>query len=170
MDTDTVRDEVLILRRPCANDGAQIHALIAACPPLDTNTVYAYLLLAQYFQDTCIVACRQEEDDLAGFISGFIVPQRADTLFIWQVAVHPSQRGRGLAATMLDRLLQEQISRGVRFIETTVSPDNQGSRALFNALARRRGAVLSETPMFDRSLFGGQSHEDEPLLRLGPFQ
>ena len=157
----------LVLRRPCANDGAAIHALIAASPPLDTNTVYAYLLLAQYFSDTCILAVRG--DDIAGFISGFIVPQRDDTLFIWQVAGHPDERGKGLALLMLERLLEEQKAKGLRFIETTVSPDNQGSRALFKSLARRYGVPLTESALFDCALFGGQSHEAEPLLRLGPF-
>ena len=160
--------EELVLRHPESRDGAQIHALVAACPPLDTNTVYAYLLQAEYFADTCIAAYRQKK--LVGFISAFVVPQRTDTLFVWQVAVHASERGQGLAARMLDHLLQEQIAKGIRYIEVTVSPDNKGSRALFNAFARRKGVALNESPLFDSHSFGGLAHEDEPLLRLGPFQ
>lgn len=162
-------DDEITYRFPNASDGADVWQLVRSCKPLDENSLYCNLLQCDHFAGTSIIAERRD-GVIVGWISGYLIPDEPDTLFIWQVAVHPSQRGRGLAATMLDRLLQEQISRGVRFIETTVSPDNQGSRALFNALARRRGAVLSETPMFDRSLFGGQSHEDEPLLRLGPFQ
>ncbi len=35
-------------RRACP-DGAVIHRLVADCPPLDLNTVYAYLLLCEHF-------------------------------------------------------------------------------------------------------------------------
>ena len=48
-------DEGLILRKPERQDGAAIHALIAACPPLDLNSVYAYLLLCEHHAKTYVI-------------------------------------------------------------------------------------------------------------------
>ncbi|MGS0756553.1 hypothetical protein ACVBEH_19100 [Roseateles sp. GG27B] len=37
-------------------DGAALHRLIAACPPLDLNSIYAYLLLCLHHSQTSVVA------------------------------------------------------------------------------------------------------------------
>src|SRR5690625_2988568 len=79
------------LRQPTRQDGHAIQQLICQCPPLDQNSVYTYLLLSEHFRQTCIVA--DSAAGIDGFISAYVHPQQADTLFIWQVAVH--QRARG---------------------------------------------------------------------------
>ncbi len=155
------------LRTPCKADGAGIHQLISECPPLDLNSVYTYLLLSEHFAGTSVLA--GEGDTLEGFISGYLVPSRPDTLFVWQVAVHANARGKGLGKRMLSHLLQRPDLSHVQYIETTVGPDNLASRGMFNSLARTLNAPVLETPMFDRAMFGRHGHEDEPLLRIGPF-
>lgn len=45
-----------ILRVPTLEDGPGIHALVAQCPPLDTNSRYCNLLQCHHFADTSIVA------------------------------------------------------------------------------------------------------------------
>jgi len=156
------------LRPPSKGDGARIHQLVADCPPLDLNSLYTYLLWSEYFPDTSVLA--GEGDQLQGYISGFLPPERSDTLFVWQVAVHASARGKGLGGKMLLNLLQRPALAGVRYLETTVGPDNLASRGMFNGLARRLNAKVHETPLFDRTMFGAQGHDDEPLLRIGPFK
>lgn len=157
----------LEFRLPLVDDGPDIHALVADCPPLDLNACYAYLLLAQHFSRTCIVAASPQQ--LLGFISGYVPPQQPDTLFIWQVAVHEHARGLGLARRMLGDLLSRPWLGDIRYLETTVGPSNQASRALFARIARDLDADLTEHPLFARRHFGAQAHEDEPLLRIGPF-
>ncbi|KAG0751096.1 hypothetical protein G6F22_022143 [Rhizopus arrhizus] len=70
---------------------------------------------------------------------------------------------------MLRELLQRKGLAHVRQLETTVGPDNQASRRSFTGLAGELGAHVSEQPFFDRQLFGGADHDDEMLLRIGPF-
>ncbi|MEI2416093.1 diaminobutyrate acetyltransferase [Orrella sp. JC864] len=157
------------LRQPRRTDGAAIHALIAACPPLDLNSVYAYLLQCEHFAQTGVVAEREGRID--GFISAYVPPGRPDVLFVWQVAVHERARGHGLGQRMLAEILGRPACAAVRFVETTVGPDNQASRGMFAALARQRQAGIEESPLFPASLFGeGPAHEDEMLLRIGPFK
>ncbi|WP_047216468.1 diaminobutyrate acetyltransferase [Pandoraea thiooxydans] len=158
----------LCLRVPDKRDGAQIHRLIEECPPLDLNSQYAYLLLCEHFSDTCVLA--QAGDQVLGFISAYEPPSRSDVLFVWQVAVHRQARGRGLGQRMLRTLLQRPHLKHIQYIETTVSPENRASRSLFAALANALQASIDELPLFDRHLFAGHGHDDEPLLRIGPFQ
>lgn len=158
--------DVLQFRRPGKADGPAIHRLIADCPPLDLNSVYTYLLLAEHFGETCLVA--SDDEAPLGFISAYFPPGRPDVLFVWQVAVHPRARGRRLGQRMLRRLLTRMGERHVRYIETTVGPGNAASRRMFGGLAARLDVPIRESSMFDRHLFG-DSHEAEPLLRIGPL-
>jgi L-2,4-diaminobutyric acid acetyltransferase len=66
---------------------------------------------------------------------------------------------------MLDYL----ATRGCRFIEATVTPDNVASDRLFAAFARDRGAKLERRPLLDGELFPG-AHEPEVLYRIGPLK
>ena len=83
--------------------------------------------------------------------------------------MHARARGHRLARAMLRELLQRKGLAHVRHLETTVGPDNQASRRSFTGLAGELGAHVSEQPFFDRQLFGGADHDDEMLLRIGPF-
>lgn len=152
---------------PTKTDGHAIHGLVADCPPLDLNSVYTYLLLCEHFTNTCVLATADGIPQ--GFVSAYIPPNKPDVLFVWQVAVHTRNRGRGLGRLMLNSLLNRTHLGDIRYIETTVSPDNPASRRMFDGLARSLGASIQETPLFGRDLFGAQAHQDEPLLRIGPF-
>ncbi|OVZ61896.1 diaminobutyrate acetyltransferase [Pigmentiphaga sp. NML030171] len=155
------------LRPPEIEDAADVQRLIQESPPLDVNSTYAYLLLCRHFRDTCVVATRQGQ--LAGFVSAYLPPKQSNVLFVWQVAVHPMARGRRLGQRMLEHLLARPLPQPIHSIETTVSPSNQPSRRMFAALAQDRGAQCVEQPMFPPELFGQAEHEDERLLRIGPF-
>ncbi|MCC2597504.1 diaminobutyrate acetyltransferase [Pusillimonas sp. MFBS29] len=155
------------MRQPHKADAADIHRLISECPPLDLNSVYTYLLLSEYFGATCVLA--GDNDTLLGFVSGYVPPERPDTLFVWQVAVHERARGQSLGRRMLQSLLQRPALAHIQYLETTVGPDNRASRAMFGGLARKLLAPVNEQPLFERHMFGEHAHEDEPLLRIGPF-
>lgn len=156
------------LRAPVRQDAAAIHELVSQCGPLDLNSLYTYLLLSEHFRDTCVLA--QDADGIEGFVSAYIPPGRSDVLFVWQVAVHERARGKGLARLMLRELLRRPGMSGIRYIETTVGPDNHASRSLFASMARHLDADSCETPLFEGHLFGMHQHDDEPLIRIGPFE
>ena len=119
-----VRAQTHTMRLPDRKDGAAIHRLISECPPLDLNSLYAYLLLCEHFSDTSVIA-ESAGGRIDGFISAYVIPTRPDVLFVWQVAVHARARGHRLARAMLRELLQRKGLAHVRHLETTVGPDNQ---------------------------------------------
>ncbi|UHL64527.1 diaminobutyrate acetyltransferase [Paralcaligenes sp. KSB-10] len=148
-------------------DGLAVHRLVGECPPLDLNSVYVYLLLSEHFSDTCVLA--ENAGVVNGFISAYMPPARPEVLFVWQVAVHSRARGHGLARLMLWNLLERPGLSGIRYIETTVGPDNAASRNVFAGIARQLRAPVVDSPLFERELFGAGEHADERLLRIGPF-
>ena len=157
----------VLLRRPVSEDGAAVHQLIGNCPPLDTNSLYCNLLQATHFSATSVAA--ELNGALVGFISGYIVPERPDTLFIWQVAVAEEGRGMGLAGRMLQEILARPACAEARHLETTITPDNEASWALFRSLARKLDASCADSVMFDRERHFNGQHDSEMLLRIGPF-
>lgn len=163
------------LRPPTVDDGRAVHDLISQCPPLDRNSLYCNLLQCTHFASTCVLAEAVENSGhsgrgaVAGFISAYLHPERPDTLFVWQVAVAPSARGAGLARRMLLELLCRPECAHTTELETTITPGNQPSWALFEALARDLGAAWSSVPMFDRDRHLDGAHESEMLVTIGPF-
>lgn len=155
------------LRVPTSADGRAVHQLVADCAPLDPNSLYCNLLQASHFSSTSVAAVAGEQ--VVGFISGYLIPERPDTLFIWQVAVSDVARGQGLATRMLRHILERDSSAQVRYLETTITPENSASWALFRGLAERLGTGLCESVMFDRQRHFGGEHDSEMLVRIGPF-
>lgn len=157
----------ITIRLPTPEDGAPIHNLIRKSAFLDDNSLYCYLVIATHFSDTSVVATMG--DDLVGVVTAYIPPGQPDTVFIWQVAVDTLAQKRGLAGSMLRHILAGEACREVRFMETTVTKDNQASRAMFNSLAKKLDCEIEESLMFDRKQHFLNLHDSEYKLRLGPF-
>lgn len=156
------------LRQPRATDGYALNQLVKRCPPLDTNSVYCNLLQCTDFSATSIAA-EHDDGELVGFISGYRPPARPDTLFIWQVAVDSRMRGQGLALKMLLSLTQRAAAEGVRWLETTISPGNTASEALFARAFRELNVEPQTEVLFSRAIHFDGQHDDEVLYRAGPF-
>jgi L-2,4-diaminobutyric acid acetyltransferase len=151
---------------PVVADGPELYRITRDSGVLDVNSSYVYLLWCRDFAQTSAVA--RVDGAVVGFVTGFIRPDAPDTLVVWQVAVDASQRGGGVASKLLDHLLERVLPRGVRYLETTITPDNAASIKLFSALARRRDAELVRSELFTADLFP-DAHVGEDLYRIGPF-
>lgn len=156
------------LRRPDPIDAKRVLALVEACPPLDVNSLYCYLLLCTHFSETCTVA--ELDGELAGFQTGYRTPEDPSVLFIWQIGVAHEARGHGIALRMLRDLVNRAPLASLSAIHQTVGATNTASRALFSSLARELGAPLRERPLFGPAHFGDTGHESEYLIEIGPFR
>ncbi len=162
-DSDRPRTRQPRLRKPNATDGADIWALVKRCKPLDENSMYANLIQADHFRDTCVVA--ELEGEIVGWISGHIIPERK-ALFVWQVAVSEKARGLGLGKQMLSALTRREACRGVTHLNTTITEDNAASWGLFRSFARSIGGTLSDTPYFERDAHFDGHHDTEHLVTI----
>ncbi|WP_030105138.1 diaminobutyrate acetyltransferase [Actinoalloteichus caeruleus] len=155
------------IESPNVSDGSAMWRLARDSGVLDLNSSYAYVLWCRDFSRTSVVA--RVDGAVGGFVSGYVRPDAPDTIMVWQVAVDERHRGRGLAGGMLRELVDRVTHTGVRYLETTITPDNTASIRLFTALARNRGTELERRELFPADSFP-DSHEGEDLYRIGPFR
>jgi L-2,4-diaminobutyric acid acetyltransferase len=125
------------------------------------------MLVCTHFANTSIVA--EKDGGLVGLISGYAIPDLPEVFFVWQVAVDPEMRGKGLAKEMAMTLLKRDNLTKINFIDTTISPSNTASQSLFKRIAASLQTNIVNQPLFDKSLFGQEAHEDEELYRIGPI-
>jgi L-2,4-diaminobutyric acid acetyltransferase len=163
---------------PVIEDGVALYELAAQTQVLDVNSRYAYLLWCRDFAASTVVAKRSESgaagaELVVGFVTGYRRPDEPTTLMVWQVAVSALARGQGLAGRMLDVLFDRVAAQGaVDHLETTITPDNEASIALFRAFAKRRNAQVRKTELFSGSLLGSSEqpeHGPENSYRIGPI-
>lgn len=164
---DPTRAGEIHIGPPTVDEGVDLWRLAEASQVLDVNSRYAYLLWCRDFSATSVVARR--DGTVVGFITGYRRPDRPNTLLVWQVAVDAAARGEGVAGRMLDTLFDRATD--VDHLETTVSPDNEASIAMFTAFARRRDAAMAVEQLFSAAQLSGDAdhHEPENLYRIGPF-
>ncbi|MGA4842755.1 diaminobutyrate acetyltransferase [Streptomyces sp. G45] len=163
--------EGLRLDTPGVADGASIWRIARDSKVLDLNSSYSYLLWCRDFAATSAVA-RDADGQVAGFVTGYVRPDRPHTLVVWQLAVDHGHRGRGLAGALVDGLVAKAAAgRELTTLETTITPDNGASERVFTSFARRHGASVERTVLFDAGVFpqddGG--HEPEVLYTIGPL-
>ncbi|MCG9681788.1 diaminobutyrate acetyltransferase [Vibrio sp. Isolate23] len=149
---------------PSAEDGHDIFKLIAQCPPLDTNSSYCNFLQSTHFRQTCLLA--RYKGEISGFVSGYRKPEEPSTLFIWQVAVAPNFRGKGLALRMIDALLARDALQNITAIETTITQGNGSSWALFKKVDARNGLQGSISTFLDQNTHFKGEHDTEYLYRI----
>ncbi|WP_313614104.1 diaminobutyrate acetyltransferase [Agrobacterium sp.] len=161
------RNSTIKIRRPVAEDGVAVWTLIQSTSALDDNSLYCNLLQCTHFASTSAIAMR--DDQVVGWVSGYIPPENADTLFIWQIGIADEARGSGLAKRLILNVLARPSSRHVRFVACTITQDNSPSWALFSSLARCLSASMSQQDHFCRDDHFGGTHESERAVTIGPF-
>ncbi|WP_100398031.1 diaminobutyrate acetyltransferase [Bacillus sp. FJAT-44742] len=159
--------DTLTFEKPAVEDGAAMYELVKNST-LDLNSSYKYIMMCEFFAETCIVV--KEDEKVVGFVTAFIPPEKQDTVFVWQIGVDPSQRGKGLASRILNNLMEREACKDVHYLEATVTPSNEASQALFRKLARSHDTECTVSECFAEDLFPGEGHEAELTFRIGPFK
>lgn len=160
--TFTIVEDDATFRSPVVADGQRMWEIARDTGVLDLNSTYAYVLWAREFSHSSVVV--EVEGKVVGFVTGFIRPDEPDTVFVWQVGVDADQRGKRLAARLINALMDHTAPETVR-LRTTISPDNEASQKLFGAVARDRGMELFKEDYLSASDLG-EGHEPEDLYTI----
>jgi L-2,4-diaminobutyric acid acetyltransferase len=158
----------IAVRPPRVEDGAAMWRLVRDLPDLEENSLYAYLLFGRDFARTSRVAV--QDGDVVGMVAGYRPPADPDTLFVWQVGVHPRAQRRGLAARMILDILDAGEAPPLRYLEATVARGNVASARLFEGIARRANTECTVAEGFEARHFQPQEHQPESRFRIGPFR
>ncbi|WP_206785330.1 diaminobutyrate acetyltransferase [Amycolatopsis sp. MtRt-6] len=156
-----------LIESPTKADGAELWRIARDSAKLDLNSPYAYMLWCRDFAETSVVA--REDGRAVGFVIAYRRPDAPDSALVWQVAVDRSQRGKGLAGALLDALYRRLVDEGVRYLETTITPDNEASIRLFASFAKRWNAAVETSVLFGGEDFPEARHLPEELYRIGPL-
>lgn len=117
-------------------------------------------------------------------MSAYVIPEKPETLFVWQVAVNETARGQGLAYKMIKHILardsysnphnsnthQSTHITHITHIETSITKDNAASWAMFESLAKKLNADIQVSVLFDEHTHFHGAHATEHLLRIGPIK
>jgi ribosomal protein S18 acetylase RimI-like enzyme len=85
-----------------------------------------------HFEGTSFVA--EDEQDLVGFLCGFLSQTVDDEAYIHFVGVSPGHRGEGLGRTLYERFFEEVRAHGRTSVRCVTSPQNEESVAFHQAL------------------------------------
>jgi L-2,4-diaminobutyric acid acetyltransferase len=157
----------VVIRAARTADGAEMWRIARDSGGLELNSCYAYLALCRDFGATCAIA--EQHGRTIGFVLAYRPSAQPDAVFVWQIGVDAQMRGRGLASRLLRELVQLPGCRGVRYLETTVTPSNGASLALFSSFARSLRVPIERAGGFGAELFTHEDHEPEDRYRIGPF-
>lgn len=165
----TKDDRIVQFREPTEDDGKEMFRIVQESQVLDVNSSYSYLMWSKYFNKTSIIASC--EDEVIGFVSGFLQPESPETLFVWQVAVDPKFQGNGLATKLIEQLIKQlDEHEGIHYLEATVTPSNIPSSKLFQGIAKKKDTECTISECFSEDQFPDPNHEAELTYRVGPFK
>jgi L-2,4-diaminobutyric acid acetyltransferase len=158
----------ILFRKPQKNDAKKIVNLIKSGGTLDLNSEYLYLLQSTHFNETCSVAVYNNE--IIGFVSGYLVPKEEEKLFIWQVAVSSKFRGQNLALKIImDIFNRNKSKKDIKYIQSTVSPSNKSSQRVFEKVANHLNTKIANETLFSIDDFI-DGHEEEVQYLIGPIE
>jgi len=149
------------LRRCTGSDAEAVRAFVATCPPLTVHTAYTYWTTFRYLGSACYVL--EDGADIVAYISALVDTTFPGVVFVWQIAVAPSMRGRRTATRLLDAVAEVAIARGSNRMQYTVEPANAASLRVFERYAQRRGTRVRKIGAVP---LGNPDAEPEDILEL----
>jgi L-2,4-diaminobutyric acid acetyltransferase len=165
---EEIPDQGIRLRSPNADEGGAMWSVARDTQTLDLNSSYLYMLLARDFADTCVIA--EHEGRIVGFASGYRRPRHPEVVFLWQVGIRPGLQGQGLGKRLIAAFLRQPGADRASMLETTIAPDNEASRALFQSMARELDTDCQISPCFRAEDFPDNGHSAEELFTIGPYR
>ena len=71
---------------------------------------------------------------------------------------------------MIFDILHRSSAKKVKYIKTTITPDNKASHGVFNSIAREMGADVDKDILFDEEEHFDGQQDTEMLWNIGPFK
>jgi ribosomal protein S18 acetylase RimI-like enzyme len=95
-----------------------------------------------HFEGTSFVA--EEQDELAGFLCGFLSQTDATEAYIHFVGVAPERRGEGIGRSLYEHFFEEARGNGRSVVRCVTSPTNRDSVAFHEAMGFEADRVAND--------------------------
>lgn len=156
----------ITIREPKIDDTGDVYDLIGRCAPLDQNSIYCNMLQVYHFKQTSTVA-EGPDGKVWGFVSGYSVPERPRTLFVWQVAVSQKARGMGLGKEMIYDIFRR--NNDLFYIQATVNRENGPSWGMFKKISKDLDSEINLKLLLTKEEHFADEQDDEILIEIGPI-
>lgn len=103
---------------------------------------YIYWFMREYHGNCNLIAV--EDEKVVGWLGTLPGSGEMNEVFVFQICVHPSCRGRQIGTRLLETL-KSCLEPGKKIIECSISPENPASLQLFRSFAAANGAELVQT-------------------------
>lgn len=107
---------------------------------------YVYWMLENYHSSTCFVV--EQDDEFIGFISGISTVSKS-IVFLWQICVSYNYRNKGIGTLLLESFIEKIQKLNIKYLEFTISLDNEPSINLFKTYADRKNIKMIEKKIED---------------------
>jgi ribosomal protein S18 acetylase RimI-like enzyme len=122
----------LIFRRPIPADYERVMGVMVAWWDGRDLRPLVPKVFFEHFRSMSLVV--EFEDELLGFLVGFLCPDHAEEAYIHMVGVHPAWRRVGLGGDLYRRFFGIARTQGRTVVRAVTAPVNQGSIAFHTAL------------------------------------
>lgn len=155
------------IRRARRGDGKKMWQL-AKEAGLELNSAYMHNLFCQHFTQTCVVGF-DSCDNMVSYLLGYKPPSQQDTLFVWQLGVHPAQQRCGLGLAMLSTLTTDL---GVSYLQASMTDSNVASNNMFQKFAQDKQCQWQTTKdwVSEDDFPSDERRPAETLYVVGPFK
>ncbi|MCX6372930.1 MAG: GNAT family N-acetyltransferase [Actinobacteria bacterium] len=122
----------LTFRRPIPDDWNRVQAVMPEWWGGRDLRAMLPKILFEHFRSTSLVV--EHEDELIGFLVGFLCPDHDDEAYIHFAGVHPAWRRAGLAGDLYRRFFALARAAGRPVVHAVTGPANAGSIAFHTAI------------------------------------
>ena len=124
-------------------DIAQVRELVNHCRPLDLHTAFTYWILANYFNNTCLVM--EDKCEIVGYTGGMKSSAKEGVFYLWQIGILPEYRGKGFFGLLLEKVMEAAKKSGCKILQFSVLPDNWQSLGAFSSFSKKKGIPMIKT-------------------------
>lgn len=119
------------IREASVEDYLDLHDLVGKIEGIVQHPTHFYKIMLQYFGNSIIVAV--DNDELVGFLLGFVSQTNPEEYFIWQLGVDPQHRGKKIAGKIMKSTIDTARRFGCKKVTATVETTNKPSQGLFES-------------------------------------
>lgn len=152
------------LRRPTARDESRLSRIERDVARSGAGAGIGGMACTGALRDTSVLA--EVDGEIAGFVSAYLLPYDAETLFVWRVEAPGADRIPGLGSLMIGHLMRQDICRHVTRVQTVLTQDDAPGWALFRRFSRWQGTTMRIQPFITQALEPMKRHEAESLITI----
>jgi len=120
------------IRTVVEEDFNEISMVAENCSPMTNERKSIYHIFTKFFKKTSLVIIDDEDENVNGFLLGFISQDEPENSYIHLLCIEPSLRGQNMAFKLLDEFIKIVSARGCSKVSLICKPSNKRAIKFYN--------------------------------------